>query len=76
MHFKHIPSVVFDKKELKSINKREPGKKGRPSKDEILKTYDQNRKSMILSLKEMEKMGTFRILFKFKGEILEPKNFK
>jgi transposase len=34
-----FPSVVFDKIELKSIKKRESGKRGRISKDEILKTY-------------------------------------
>ena len=33
---KDFPSVVFDKIELKSIKKRESGKKGRPSKDVIL----------------------------------------
>ena len=58
-----FPSVVFDKKELKSINKREPGKKGRPSKDEILKTYYEIEAEIKTNdaffLKEMEKMGLF-----------------
>jgi transposase len=34
-----FPYVEFDKIELKSIKRRESGKKGRPLKDEILKTY-------------------------------------
>ncbi len=34
-----FPSVVFDKIEVKSIKKRESGKRGRPLKAEILKTY-------------------------------------
>jgi len=34
-----FPFYCFDKIELKSIKKRESGKRGRISKDEILKTY-------------------------------------
>ena len=33
-----FPSVMFEKTDLKSINKREPGKRGRPSRDEEFKT--------------------------------------
>ena len=48
---------------MKSIKKRESGKKGRPSKDEILKTYyeveAEIRTNDAFVLKEMEKMGLF-----------------
>jgi len=59
----NFPSVIFDKIELKSIKKRESGKKGRPLKDEILKTYyeveAEIRTNDAFVLKEMEKMGLF-----------------
>jgi len=34
-----FPSIVFEKVDLKTVKKREEGKRGRPSKDEELKTY-------------------------------------
>jgi len=34
-----FPSVLFEKVDLKTIKKREAGKRGRPSKNEELKTY-------------------------------------
>ncbi len=56
-------SVMFDKVDLKAINKREPGKRGRPSKDEKLKTYCRIEGNIKVNdaciLKEMEKMGLF-----------------
>lgn len=58
-----FPSVIFDKIELKSIKKRESGKRGRPSKDEALKTYYEIEAEIKINeafvLKEMEKMGLF-----------------
>lgn len=58
-------SVMFEKVDLKYIKKREPGKKGRPSRDEEFKTYfriDGNIKvNDAFVLKEMEKMGLFII---------------
>ena len=49
--------------ELKSIKKRESGKKGRPLKDEILKIYYEIEAEIKTNdafvLKEMEKMGLF-----------------
>jgi transposase len=58
-----FPSVIFDKIELKSIKKRESGKKGRPLKNEILKIYyeveAEIRTNDAFVLKEMEKMGLF-----------------
>jgi transposase len=58
-------SVLFEKTDLKAIKKREPGKRGRTSKDEKLKTYfriDGNIKvNDAFVLKEMEKMGLFII---------------
>jgi transposase len=58
-----FPSVLFDKVSLKSITKREPGKRGRPSNDEKLKTYYRFEGSIKVNdafvLKEMEKMGLF-----------------
>ncbi len=60
-----FPSVMFEKIDLKAINKREPGKRGRTSKDEKLNTYfriDGNIKvNDAFVLKEMEKMGLFII---------------
>ena len=54
-------SIIFDKIELKSIKKRESGKKGRPLKDEILKIYYEIEAEIKTNdafvLKEMEKMG-------------------
>ncbi|AKJ39826.1 transposase [Methanosarcina barkeri CM1] len=35
----YFPSVLFEKVNLKTIKKREEGKRGRPSKYEKLKTY-------------------------------------
>ena len=62
---KDFPSVVFDKIELKSIKKRESGKRGRPSKDDILKTYYGIEADIKINdafvLEEMEKMGLFII---------------
>jgi len=58
-----FPSIVFDKIELKSIKKRESGKRGRISKNEILKTYykieAEIKTNDAFVLKEMEKMGLF-----------------
>jgi len=58
-----FPSIVFEKVDLKAIKKRESGKRGRPSKDEKLKTYygiDGSIKvNAAFVLKEMEKMGLF-----------------
>ncbi|MDR3666542.1 MAG: IS1634 family transposase [Ignavibacteriaceae bacterium] len=60
-----FPSVMFEKIDLKAIYKREPGKRGRTSKDEKLNTYfriDGNIKvNDTFVLKEMEKMGLFII---------------
>ena len=60
-----FPSVMFEKIDLKAINKRELGKRGRTSKDEKLNTYfriDGNIKvNDAFVLKEMEKMGLFII---------------
>jgi transposase len=56
-------SVVFDKVDLKAINIREPGKRGRPLKDEELKTYYRIdgviKVNDAFVLKEMDKMGLF-----------------
>ncbi|KKG87642.1 transposase [Methanosarcina mazei] len=58
-----FPSVSFEKVDVKSIKKRESGKKGRPSKDEELKTYFRIdgiiKVNDAFVLKEMEKMGLF-----------------
>jgi transposase len=58
-----FPSVLFDKVSLKSITKREPGKRGRPSNDEKFKTYYRIEGDIKVNdafvLKEMEKMGLF-----------------
>jgi transposase len=58
-----FPSVVFEKVDLKAIKKREAGKRGRPSKNEELKTYYRIDGSIKVSdafvLKKMEKMGLF-----------------
>jgi transposase len=58
-----FPSVSFEKVDVKSIKKREPGKRGRPSKDEELKTYFRIdgiiKVNDAFVLKEMEKMGLF-----------------
>lgn len=60
---KEFPSIVFEKVDLKSIKKRESGKRGRPSKDEELKTYFRIDGSIKVNdafvLNEMEKMGLF-----------------
>jgi transposase len=61
-HEEEIFSEVL-KLELKSIKKRESGKKGRPLKDEILKTYYEIEAEIKTNdnffLKEMEKLGLF-----------------
>ena len=58
-----FPSIVFENVDLKAIKKRESGKRGRPSKDEKLKTYYRIDGSLKTNeafvLKEMEKMGLF-----------------
>jgi transposase len=58
-----FPSVSLEKVDVKSIKKREPGKRGRPSNDEKLKTYYRIDGSIKINdafvLKEMEKMGLF-----------------
>jgi transposase len=58
-----FPSVSLEKVDMKSIKKRESGKRGRPSKDEELKTYYRIDGSIkvndVFVLKEMEKMGLF-----------------
>ena len=58
-----FPSVSFEKVDVTSIKKRESGKRGRPSKDEELKTYFRIDGSIkvndVFVLKEMEKMGLF-----------------
>ena len=58
-----FPSVSLEKVDLKAIKKRELGKRGRPSKDEELKTYYRIGGSIkvndVFVLKEMEKMGLF-----------------
>ena len=63
MWIQDFPSIIFDKIELKSIKKRESGKKGRPLKDEILKIYYEIEAEIKTNdafvLKEMEKMGLF-----------------
>jgi len=60
---KDFPYVEFDKIELKTIKKRESGKKGRPLKDEILRTYyvidTEIKTNNDFVLKEMDKMGLF-----------------
>jgi len=60
---KEFPSIVFEKVDLKSIKKRESGKRGRPSKYEELKTYFRIDGSIKVNdafvLNEMEKMGLF-----------------
>jgi transposase len=60
-----FPSVMIENIDLKAIKKRESSKRGRPLKDEELKTYfkiDGNIKvNDALVLKEMEKMGLFII---------------
>ena len=66
MWIQDFPSIIFDKIELKSIKKRESGKKGRPLKDEILKIYYEIEAEIKTNdafvLKEMEKMGAFQSL--------------
>ena len=85
-------SVVFDKIELKSIKKRESGKRGRISKDEILKTYykieAEIKTNDAFVSKEMEKTGLFilasndislspeDILTNYKGQDKVEKGFK
>ena len=58
-----FPYVEFDEIELKSIKRRESGKKGRPLKDEILKTHYEIEAEIKTNndfvLKEMRKMGLF-----------------
>jgi transposase len=58
-----FPYVEFNKLELKSVKKRESSKKGRPLKDEILKTYYEIEAEIKTNdtfvIKEMEKMGLF-----------------
>ena len=58
-----FPSVSLEKVDVKSIKKRKSGKRGRPSKDEKLKTYYRINGSIKVNdtfvLKEMEKNGTF-----------------
>jgi transposase len=58
-----FPYVEFDKIELKSIKRRESGKKGKPLKDEILETYYEIEADIKTNndfvLKEMRKMGLF-----------------
>ncbi|KKG51870.1 IS1634 family transposase [Methanosarcina mazei] len=58
-----FPSVSLEKVDVKSIKKRESGKRGRPSKDEELKTYFKIdgiiKVNDTFVLKEMEKMGLF-----------------
>ena len=60
-----FPSVSFEKVDVKSIKKRELGKRGRPSKDEELKTYYRIdgiiKVNDAFVLKEMEKMKRFQI---------------
>ncbi|AKB49319.1 Mobile element protein [Methanosarcina barkeri str. Wiesmoor] len=66
-----FPSVVFEKIYLKTIKKREAGKRGRPSKDEKLRTYEKLKTYYRINeiikvnesfvLIEMEKMGLFII---------------
>jgi transposase len=58
-------SVLFDKISLKSITKREPGKRGRPLKDENLKTFYRIEGDIKVNnafvLEEMEKTGFFTL---------------
>jgi len=58
-----FPSIVFEKVDLKTVKKRETGKRGRISKDEKLKTYYRIEGVIKVNddfvLKEMEKMGLF-----------------
>ena len=58
-----FPSVLFEKVDLKTIKKREAGKRGRPSKNEELKTYYRIdgiiKVNDTFVLNEMEKMGLF-----------------
>ncbi|KKH27273.1 IS1634 family transposase [Methanosarcina mazei] len=58
-----FPSVSLEKVDVNSIKKRESGKRGRPSKDEELKTYFKIdgiiKVNDTFVLKEMEKMGLF-----------------
>jgi transposase len=59
----YFPSVLFEKIDLKTVKKREAGKRGRISKDEKLKTYYKIDGIIKVNddfvLKEMEKMGLF-----------------
>lgn len=58
-----FPSILFEKVDLKTIKKREKGKRGRPLKNEKLKTYYKIdgviKVNDAFVLKEMEKMGLF-----------------
>jgi transposase len=58
-----FPSVLLDKISLKSVTKREPGKRGRPSNNEKLKTYYRIQGDIKVNdtfvLKEVDKMGLF-----------------
>ena len=58
-----FPSVIFEKVDLKTIKKREAGKRGRISKDEKLKTCYRIDGIITVNdafvLNEMEKMGLF-----------------
>ncbi|AKB52086.1 Mobile element protein [Methanosarcina barkeri str. Wiesmoor] len=58
-----FPSVLFEKVDLKTIKKREKGKRGRLLKNEKLKTYYRIdgiiKVNDAFVLKEMEKMGLF-----------------
>lgn len=60
---KDFPSISLEKVDVKSIKKRESGKRGRFSKDEELKTYYRIdgiiKVNNAFVLKEMEKMGFF-----------------
>ena len=87
-----FPFYCFDKIELKSIKKRESGKRGRISKDEILKTYykieAEIKTNDAFVSKEMEKTGLFilasndislsheDILTNYKGQDKVEKGFK
>ncbi len=59
------PSLMFGKVELKTVKKRESGKRGRPSKNEKLKTYytinSDIKTNEAFILKKMEKAGLFII---------------
>lgn len=60
---KDFPSISLEKVDVKSIKKRESGKRGRISKDKELKTYYRIdgiiKVNNAFVLKEMEKMGFF-----------------